>query len=161
MALGAHKNLCTVLIPLCKNNLNLLMYSSLFSALCLVASSSPLSCCHACYLALLIFLFIYFHRNQFCSPAINQISLSQSKDWFPIILLCIWEKYHWKGLLGLRTNYTNRISGSYQHAHSLKNYLNVINICISLVHIYIYIMITNLTEKKNSIEESKQTLKVH
>ena len=45
----------------------------------------------------------------FCSPVINQISLSQSKAWFPFILLCRWEKYHWTGPLGLCINYNNRI----------------------------------------------------
>ena len=33
---------------------------------------------------------ICFYRSRFCSPAINQIPLSQSKGWFPFILLCRW-----------------------------------------------------------------------
>ena len=37
---------------------------------------------------------ICFYRSQFCNRAINEISLSQSKGWFPFILLRIWEKYH-------------------------------------------------------------------
>ena len=57
---------------------------------------------------------IYFYRRRFDSPAINQISLSQSKGWFPFILLCRWEKYHWTG----RINYTNMISELYQHMYS-------------------------------------------
>ena len=65
----------------------------LFSALCLVAYSSYSSCCHASYLAALcwFFLFVCFYRNQFCSPAINQMSLSQSKSWF---LLHSWVLLH-------------------------------------------------------------------
>ena len=43
----------------------------LFSALCLVTSSSRSLCCHAHSLAALIF-FICFYESQFCSPAINQ-----------------------------------------------------------------------------------------
>ena len=76
-----------------------------------------------------------FYRNLFCSPAINQISLSQSKDWFPFILLCRREKYRWTGPLGLCINYTNRISELYLHMYLLKINLNVIN-CLSLVHTY-------------------------
>ena len=34
-----------------------------------------------------IFLFACFYRNQFCSPAINQICVSQYKGWFPFIIL--------------------------------------------------------------------------
>ena len=35
-ALRVHENLCTVLIPLCKSNLNQLMCPSIFSSQCLV-----------------------------------------------------------------------------------------------------------------------------
>ena len=72
---------------------------------CLVASSSPLQCCNACYLATLI-----FNRCQHCSLAINQISLSESKGLFPFVLLCRQENYHWTDLLGLHINYINMIS---------------------------------------------------
>ena len=61
---------------------------------------------------------LIFYRSWFCSPAINQLSLSQSVCWFPFILLCKWEKYHWTGLLGLRISYTNKISELYQHMYS-------------------------------------------
>ena len=131
MVLHMYRNLCTVLIPpLCKNNLNLPMCSSFFPALCLVASTSCSLHCHACYLSALrrLFLSVCFYRNQFCSSAINQISLSQSKGWFSFILLCRQEKYHWTGPLGLCINYTDRTSELYQHMYLLKNYLNVINI---------------------------------
>ena len=97
MMLHMYRNLCTALIPpLCKNNLNLLMCSSFFPALCLVASTSCSLHCHACYLSALrrLFLSVCFYRNQFCSSAINQISLSQSKGWFSFNLLCRQEKYH-------------------------------------------------------------------
>ena len=126
-ALDVHKNLCTVLIPLCKNNLNLPMCSSFFSALCLVACSSHSSCCRATYLHCADF-FVCFCRNWLCSPAINQISLSQSKGWFPYILLHRQEKYCWTDPLGLSINYTNRISELYLHTYLLKNYHNVINV---------------------------------
>ena len=86
------------------------------------------------YAALIFFCFC-FYRNLFCSPAINQISLSQSKDWFPFILLCRREKYRWTGPLGLCINYTNRISELYLHMYLLKINLSVIN-CLSLVHTY-------------------------
>ena len=33
----------------------------------------------------LIFLLVCFYGNWFCSPTINQISLGQSKGWFPFI----------------------------------------------------------------------------
>ena len=36
-ALHVHKSLCTILIPLCKSNLNLPIFFPFFSALCLVA----------------------------------------------------------------------------------------------------------------------------
>ena len=69
----------------------------------------------------LCMVLICFYRDRFCSPAINQISLSQSKGWFPFFLLCRWEKYHWTGLLGLHINYTNMISELYQHMYSYTN----------------------------------------
>ena len=77
-----YKNSCMVLIYMCKNNLNLPICSFFFSALCLVASVSLSSCCHACFLTALgwfFFLFICFWESRFCSPAIIQTYLSQSK----------------------------------------------------------------------------------
>ena len=85
----------------------------LFFVLCLVAYFSCSSHSHASYLAALIFLFVCFYRSQFCRPAINQISLSQSKSWFLFILLFKQEKYHWTGPLNLRINYTHMISELY------------------------------------------------
>ena len=64
---------------------------------------------------------ICFYRSRFCSLAINQISFSQSKGWFPFILLCRCKKYHWIGLLGLHIYYTNTISELYQHMYSYIN----------------------------------------
>ena len=59
------------MILLSKDNLNLPM--SFFSSLCLVASFSHPSCYHTHNLAALRwFLFVYFHRSQIGSPAINQ-----------------------------------------------------------------------------------------
>ena len=125
--LHVQENLCTVLIPLCKNNLNLPVCSSFFFCLvsdCLLHLFIILSC----LLPRCTGFFFFFYRRWFCIPVINQISLSQSKGWFPFILLCRWEKYPWTGPLGLYINYTNRISELYQHMYSLRNYLNVINI---------------------------------
>ena len=65
-----------------KDNLNLAMSF-------LVASSRPL-CCHTRSIAALIFLFVCFHRNDICSPVINQTSPSQYKGWFPHLLICRW-----------------------------------------------------------------------
>ena len=83
---------------------------------CLLLSSL---CCHACYLAGLRWFFVLFcfYRGWFCSPAIIQISLSQSKGWFPFILLCKREKYLWTCPLGFRINYTNMISELYQQLY--------------------------------------------
>ena len=50
---------------------------------CLFFSFILLSCLLPHYTALS--WFSCFYRSQFCSPAINQISLSQSKGWFPFI----------------------------------------------------------------------------
>ena len=49
-------------------------------------------------------LIFCFNISRFCSPAINQISLRQSKGWFPFILICRWEKHC---LLGLCINYAD------------------------------------------------------
>ena len=114
-ALHVLKNSCMVLIPLFKNKLNLQMCSFFLPCNWLppplvyrvVLLTTSLHC----------FLFVCFYRSQFCSPAINQISHSQSKGWFPFILLCRWEKY-WTGLLGLCINYTNMSSDLYQHMYS-------------------------------------------
>ena len=136
-----HENPCTVLIPLCKYNLHLPLCSSFFICPILGCLLLCLSCCCACSLAVLRWffcLFVCFYRNRFCRPAINQISLSQSKGWFPFMLLCRWEKYHWTGPLSLYINYLNTISELHQHVYSLKNYLNVINIAWSLVQTHIY-----------------------
>ena len=74
--LHVKKNLCMVLIPLCKNNLNLRMCSSFFflpCALLLLLLFIVLSCLlPRC--AALIFLSVCFYRSRFCYPAINQIS---------------------------------------------------------------------------------------
>ena len=54
-------------------------------------------------------LFVYFYRNQLCSPAINQTSLKQSKGWISSILVWGQEKYHEKSPLGLYINYIYKI----------------------------------------------------
>ena len=69
----------------------------------------PSSCCHACYLAMLHFLFACFYRNQLCSPAINQTSLRQSKGWFPSSYFADEKNIITKSPLGLYINYVNRI----------------------------------------------------
>ena len=79
-------------ISLCENNLNQPVCSSFFSLLCLVASFSQLRCAD---------FFVCFWGSWFCTPAINQTSVSQSKGWFSFVLLCRREKYHWKVSLDL------------------------------------------------------------
>ena len=77
---------------------------------CVVMLATSLHCAVFC-------LFVCFYRSQLCSPTINQISLGQSKGWFPFILLCRQEKYHWTGLFGLHIDHTNMISELYQHMY--------------------------------------------
>ena len=109
------KNLYTVLIPLCKNNLNLPVFYFFLSC----ASLSCPFIYHVVMLATLLCCTVFFYLlSQFCSPAINQISCGQLKGWFPFILLCTQERYHWTGLLGWHINYTNTISKLYQHMYS-------------------------------------------
>ena len=82
--LRVHENSCTVLIPLCKNNLNLSMCSAFFSALCLV-TVWPYS---LNYFAVLIFFFFFdclLLWELIFSPCIKQASFSQSKGWFPLL----------------------------------------------------------------------------
>ena len=91
-ALHLHKISCMVLIPLCKNNLNLPMFSSFFLP---CAWLPPPLVHHVVMFAIALRyanFFVCFYRNRFRSPAINQISLSQSKCWFQFILLCRQEK---------------------------------------------------------------------
>ena len=84
--LHIHTNLCMLLIPLCNNYFSLPMCSSFFCPVlgCLLLSFIVLSCLLPCC-TVLIFLHVCFSRSQFCSPAINQTSLSQSKGWFPLL----------------------------------------------------------------------------
>ena len=88
-ALSVHENSCTVLIPLCKNNLNLSMCSAFFSALCLVTSSSCSLCDHTRSIASLCWFFFFFYClllwELIFSPCIKQASFSQSKGWFPLL----------------------------------------------------------------------------
>ena len=80
-ALHMDENSCSLLIPLCENNLNLPMCSFF-----LPCGWLPLPLIHhVVMLATLLGcaeLFVCFYRNLFCSPAINQISLSQIKVGF-------------------------------------------------------------------------------
>ena len=63
---------CMVLVSLNKNNLNLPMCSSFLSALCLVASSSCSSCCHAHSLAVLRLFFVcLFSKELILQPSHN------------------------------------------------------------------------------------------
>ena len=54
---------------------------------CLLFSFIILSCLLPCCAAP-ICLFICFYKSPFCSLAINQTFLGQSKGWFPFVLLC-------------------------------------------------------------------------
>ena len=65
-----------------------------------------------------LIFFVCFWESWFCSPAINQICLSQCKDWFSFILLCRQEKYYWTGLLGLDINYTNMWLYQYEEKYA-------------------------------------------
>ena len=76
MALHMHKNLCMVLIYLCKSNLNLPMCSSFFSALSLVASFSLSLYCHSHSLAALCWffcLFVFKEANFVVQPEIKHV----------------------------------------------------------------------------------------
>ena len=69
-----HENLCTVLISLCKNNLNLPICSSSFFALCLVTSFSHSLCCHAHSIAVLCWMWgpwIVKIVNCFCPKVLS------------------------------------------------------------------------------------------
>ena len=93
--LHIHKNLCKVLIPPFKNNLNLSMcLSFLFCPVfgCLLLSITALSCSLPCC-TVLIFVFV-FTEADFVAQPINQTSLSQSKGRFTLILLSRLERYH-------------------------------------------------------------------
>ena len=72
-----------LLIPLRKSNLNLPV-CSFFS--CLMLGRALSSCCHAGLLAALRWVFSLFYQSRFCSPAINETFLSQSRGWFSFII---------------------------------------------------------------------------
>ena len=74
-----------VVIPLCKNNLILLMCLSFVCPAfgCYHLLFIVLSCCLPCYAALIFF--VCFYRTQFCSPAISQTFLSQPKAGFHLL----------------------------------------------------------------------------
>ena len=88
-------NLCMILTPLYKNNLKLSFFLSLLCCLLFflhhIVMLAPLLCCTN--------FFVCFYKSPFCSLAINQTFLGQSKGWFPFILLCrqgnIIEQVHW------------------------------------------------------------------
>ena len=101
--LHVHENSYTVLISLCKNNLNLPTYSSFF---CPVLGSLPVS---------------LFFQNQFCNPPINQTSLSQSKSWFPL-------QISFNRSTGFEYKLYQQNFRIIPTLYSLKNYLIVINI---------------------------------
>ena len=86
IVLHALENLCRVLIPLCKNNLNVQVCWSFSSASCLVTSSFHSLWCHARFLLRCTRFFCLFLWTPFCSTATPQTSLSQSNNWFPFIL---------------------------------------------------------------------------
>ena len=82
VALHMHKNLCALLIPLCKNNLNLPMFSffcPLFG--CLFLLSIMMSCLlPRC--GVLIFLFVCFYRERFYSQSKTRYLLVNLKAGF-------------------------------------------------------------------------------
>ena len=102
---------------LSKDNLNLPIYPVLS---CLLFSFIVLPHLPPCCTVLIFFLSVCLHRSQICSPAIKQTSPSHFKGWFPFILICWQQKYHWIGPLGVPINYT--IMSSEQFMYSLENY---------------------------------------
>ena len=98
-ALHIHEHLCRVLIPPCKNNLNLPIRLSFFFCPvlgCLFFLFIKLSCSLPCCVA---FFIVCLYVSQFCNPAINQTTLTQSIDCFLFILKHFWPigKLIWKG----------------------------------------------------------------
>ena len=95
MVFHIHGNLCKVLIPLFKNNLNLSMCLSFLLCPvlgCLLPSITALLCSlPRC--TVLIFVFV-FTEADFVAQPINQTSLSQSKGRFTFILLSRLKRYH-------------------------------------------------------------------
>ena len=120
---------CTVLIPQCKNNLNMPMCSSFFSTLCLVAFSSRSLCCHACYFVPLCWFFclflqkviLYSHKSKgwlsiHFPLQLRKISLSRSTGFvyklyqhdFRIIQTHVFlyqRIFHWKVETGLKHDF--------------------------------------------------------
>ena len=92
---------CSVLISLCKNNLNLPLGCLLFCSLC----------CHVHSIAAMRWFFCFW-ASQFRSPAIKQTSLSQFKGWFLFILLCRQEI----SLNNIFAGFTHKF---YQHATTI------------------------------------------
>ena len=117
--LQGHRNLGMVLIPMCKNNLNLQIWS-FFPALCLVASSPCSSCCHACNYAVPCWFVLVFTEGCIYVKAgihssyfqMRKISLNMSA-WFtyklyqhdfrimPTYVFLYWDIFHWR----LKTDY--------------------------------------------------------
>ena len=140
-ALHMHENLCTILIPLCKNNLDLPMFFFFFFFLPCVWL--PSSCCRTCYFAALRWFFCLF-------------AFTETKSWFPFILLCRREKYNLKGLLGLYINYVNRILPvthkvvTYKFLHQFcSNFL--FKILILFLIIFVFISFDLLTVFKHTL----------
>ena len=131
-----HEYSCMVLISLC----NLPIYLS-FSVLCLW----PPSFVHR------VVMLAPSLRCRFCTPVINQGSLSQYKGWFSFILLCWREKYQWIGPLSLHVNYTNM---SWEQNNAKTDQVTSIIICWlnkSLPHGYVFNSQTNESFSWNNI----------
>ena len=125
-ALQVHENLCMVLIPLCKNNLNLPICSFFFCPVlgCLL-SFIVLSCLLPRFTTLIFCLFVCFYRNQFFSPVVNQISLNPSKGWNLTLQTEKISLNRSTGFMYKLYQQDFRIIPTYVF---IENYLNVINI---------------------------------
>ena len=123
-ALHVYKNSCKVLIRLSKTNLKLPICSSFFLS-CLVAYSSPSSCCHTCSFAALIFCLSLWKPN---------LLPSYKTHLFVNLNTCFHSSYFAARKISLN-RFTGFMYKLYYHdlwlipsyMYSLKNYLNVIN----------------------------------
>ena len=113
-----HENSSSLFIPLPKDNLNLTM-----SFFCHVLSCLPL-----------LFVFSWLApllRCTDCSCLLLFVEVdfpSHSKGWFPFILVSRQETCSRTGPLDFNTSYSYTSMSWEQFMHSLKNYLDVINI---------------------------------
>ena len=120
-----HKKLCTLLISLSKDYLNPPMSFSFLP--CAWLPPPVLSCFSHTALPCADF-FVCFHISRICTPAINQTSPSESKGWFPFILICRQELNMSAGIMD--NLYQHELRTIYVF---IEKYLNVINIVHTVI----------------------------